>query len=90
MTQPVVTNDNSDTAEQVAEQVQAFLATPLGKRYLQTLSVQYNNLHQEAESEALTPGQKAAKIDRAAGVKFAINWLTDREALRAAEYFAKK
>lgn len=77
-------------AKRIAELVSEFLETDLGEHYLATLGVEYNGLHQEAESESLTASQKAMKIERAAGVKFAINWLTQRKTLLDGGHLKKK
>ena len=71
----------------LAELSHDFLQTPLGEYFLTQLSVHYNALHQAAESEELSLAQKAMKIERAAGVKFAIDWFTSRDALLAQGYF---
>jgi hypothetical protein len=68
------------SAKKVASDVHQFLASELGKFYIDSLAVKYNELHQTAEDEGLTAGQKAAKIDRAAGLKMAIDFLTMRNA----------
>jgi hypothetical protein len=64
-----------------------FLKTELGELFVEQLSLHYNNLHQEAEGDSLTIEQKAMKIERAAGVKFAITWLTSRDELLAQGYW---
>ena len=62
----------------VSERVKAFLVTPLGKQFMLVLHTEYNDLHQAAEA-ATTMEQKALNVERAAGVKFAIGWLLERE-----------
>jgi hypothetical protein len=64
-----------------------FLKTELGELFVQQLSLHYNNLHQQAEEDGLSIEQKALKIERAAGVKFAITWLTSRDKLLAEGYW---
>lgn len=76
-------------SEKVARLTHDFLETDLGKHHLAQLSVQYNGLHQEAESEKLSIEQKALKIERAAGLKIAIDLLTGPERLLAQGYFEK-
>ncbi len=77
-------------AKREAELVHDFLGTELGEHYLTQLSLQYNGLHQAAESEALTFEQKALKVEKAAGVKVAIDILTQADALHEAGYFKTK
>lgn len=64
--------------KQLAQHLKAFIATPLGEQLLRQLSLQYNTLHQEAEGEELTAGQKAFKVERAAGTKWAIDYIMTR------------
>jgi hypothetical protein len=76
-------------AKRLAEELQAFLATPLGKHILQAFSLRYNTLHQAAEDEWLTAEQKGLKVERAAGVKWAITYLTSRPQLLSEGFYDK-
>lgn len=78
------------TAKQLAELAQAFLETDFGQYYLQVMSVQYNALHQAAESKELSIEQKALQVERAAGLKWAINWLTNQDQLLKQGYYEEK
>jgi len=69
------------TERQVAEAADAFAKSEFGERFLSALSLQYNGWHQDAESEQLTSEQKAMKVERAAGVKWAIDYVTTRQML---------
>lgn len=61
--------------QQIAELADAFLESDFGKHYIQQLQLNYNTLHHEAESQNATAEQKAFLVERAAGVKFAIDYL---------------
>jgi hypothetical protein len=76
--------------KQVAQMAHDFLETPFGKYFINHLSVQYNGLHQEAEDPSLSPAQKAYKVERAAGIKVAINFLLERDQLLQADYYKDK
>lgn len=80
------TNDAREVARQVAE----FLATDFGTQFIGVLSGKYNDLHHEAESEQLTPAQKGMKVERAAGVKWVIDYLVERDRLLKEGYFDEK
>lgn len=76
------------TAKQVAEMASEFLKTPFGEMFIAAASLQYNGLHHEAEDQTATCEQKAFKVERAAGVKWAIDYLTQRaELLKQGDYF---
>ena len=77
-------------AKRLAEAIKDFTASDLGQDYLTALGLQYNGLHHAAESEDLSIEQKAMKIERAAGVKWAIDYLTSRETLLDQGYYKKK
>lgn len=68
------------TPEQVNAACYDFIRSDLGQHCLTQWSNKYNELHHTAEGEGLTPAQKAAKVDRAAGLKIAIDFLTTRAA----------
>ena len=74
-------------AKHVATLINQFLETELGQLYVEQLSVHYNGLHQAAEAQGLDIEHKALLVERAAGVKFAITWLTSRDELLAQGYF---
>lgn len=74
----------------LAEQCAEFVKGELGTYYLKVLSVQYNAFHQQAEDASLTAEQKAGLVDRAAGLKFAIDWLTSRQQMYDRGDFNKK
>lgn len=76
-------------AKTTAEAATKFLKTPFGKQFVQALNLHYNGLHQEAEDKSLSVEQKAMLVERAAGVKVAINYLLQREQLVKGEYFKK-
>ena len=80
----------SDELVAISEQAKAFLASPFGKQYIAALGMQYNGLHQDAEREDLSPSQKAMKVERAAGVKFAISYLEERARYKDIEDEKKK
>jgi len=78
------------TAKKVAELCQIFLSSEFGKYYITQLSLQYNALHQEAEKHGLSLAQKAMCVERAAGVKLAIDFLQERARLLEGGHFDKK
>lgn len=77
------------TDKQIAELAQQFLESDFGQYYLSQMNLQYNGLHQRAEGD-IEPHQKARFVDNAAGLKFAIGWLTNRDALLKAGHYAEK
>lgn len=77
--------DLSNPAE-LAKACAEFIETDFGAFYIQQLSLQYNALHQAAESEEMSVERKALTVERAAGLKKAIDFLTTRSALSAAGY----
>lgn len=75
----------------LALRIKDFIETDLGEQYLTSLSLQYNVLHQRAEAEGLSMEQKAFLVERAAGLKTAITYLTSRaEQLDKGYYDEKK
>lgn len=72
---------NKAEARKLAEQITDFLRTDLGQHLLKQLSLQYNGLHHQAEGQELTVEQKAMRIERAAGVKWVIDYLMQRKHL---------
>lgn len=62
----------------LAELAKAFQDDPFGSYVLTQYSLQYNALHQQAESPSLSAEQKAMLIERAAGVKWAIDLITTK------------
>lgn len=64
--------------KQTLEDVHAFVGSDLGEQYLTSLSAKYNEMHHKAELETMTAEQKAFYVERAAGIKFAIDWLVNR------------
>lgn len=68
------------TPSQVARMASAFLKTPFGEYFVDALSLKYNALHQQAEDETIGSERKAFLVERAAGVKVAIDYLLVRQA----------
>lgn len=66
-------------AKSAAEAASEFLASEFGQVYIAALSLKYNSLHQEAEDPELSIERKAFLIERAAGLKLAIDYLTVRD-----------
>jgi hypothetical protein len=64
--------------KKLAQDIHLFLEDELGKHLIKQLSYKYNELHQAAESEDLTIEQKALKVERAAGLKWALDYLLTR------------
>jgi hypothetical protein len=83
-------SDKTYTAKQIAEMASEFVESEFGQMYLNALNLSYNGLHQAAESEELTAERKGLKIERAAGVKLAITWLTGKDALVKAGHYKEK
>lgn len=63
----------------VAEDVNAFLLSDLGKIYMTALNGKYNEMHHKAELETMSAEQKAFYVERAAGLKIAMNWMISRK-----------
>ncbi len=61
----------------IAEAAKGFLDTDFGRHFITQLSLIYNGLHQDAE-QATTSEAKAFKVERAAGLKMAIDYLNER------------
>lgn len=72
----------------ITEAAKQFSDSEFGKHYIAQLSIIYNGLHQEAEGN-LSIEQKAMKIERAAGLKIALDFISERVALFEQEYFDK-
>lgn len=83
-------SDDPLTPKQIAEMANEFTESLFGKWYLSQLSGKYNELHHQAESEELGVDQKAAKVDRAAGVKKAIDIVMERRQRYLSGEFDKK
>lgn len=64
--------------KQTLEDVHAFMLSDLGKQFMVGMSAKYNDMHHKAELETMTAEQKAFYVERAAGIKFAIDWFTNR------------
>lgn len=87
----------SDTSEPIgkdpersAREIVAFLKTELGEYFVTVLNTFYNDLHHQAENESLTAEQKAMRIERAAGVHWAINFFIERKRLLESGHFDKQ
>lgn len=80
-------NDQPISPKLEAQAAHDFLETRFGKHFIEQLSMRYNVLHQSAEREKMTSEQKAMKVERAAGVKFAIDWLVQKDQQLAAGMF---
>lgn len=78
------------TSEEIGQDISLFLSTDTGVRYLQALELKYNTLHRNAEEITLNIEQKAMSIERAAGVKWCIEWLTQRSISYESGYYTKK
>jgi hypothetical protein len=76
--------------QKMAEDVHAFILSDLGKYYMQSLSAKYNEMHHKAELETMTAEQKAFYVERAAGMKFAIDWMINRNGQYESGYYDKK
>lgn len=64
--------------EEIAQDVNKFLLTDTGLRYLEALQTEYSSLHIQAENKDLSLERKGMLIERAAGVKWCIDWLAQR------------
>jgi hypothetical protein len=67
--------DDTD-ARTVAEYEADFAQSDYGQYILEKIMVQYNELHHAAEAEDIGAEAKAFKVERAAGLKLAIDLLT--------------
>lgn len=81
--------DGQPNLEKMARLASAFLDTEYGTYYLTTLSELYNDEHHLAE-KADSAEQKAAHVDRAAGMRRAIDLLTHDAQMLQSGYFDKK
>lgn len=85
------TTDQSQlTPKQIAEMASSFVESDFGQYYLTQMNLHYNALHQASESEDLSLAHKAYKVERAAGLKFAISWLTGKDSLLKSGYYDEK
>lgn len=75
---------------EIAERAHAFMQTEFGQLFLTSLSGIYNDMHHKAEKEDLSIEQKALYVERAAGIKVAIDWMLERKANHDRGLFAKK
>lgn len=78
------------TSEETGQDISLFLSTDTGVKYLHALELKYNSLHRDAENVTLNIEQKAMSIERAAGVKWCIEWLTQRSISFETGYYTKK
>lgn len=78
-----------DMQKQV-EDVHAFMLSDIGLSFMRSLNTKYNDLHHKAELESMTAEQKAFYVERAAGIKFAIDWMANRNQQHESGYFEKK
>lgn len=69
---------NELTRKQAAELAKKFAETEFGDFMLMSLGQKYNDLHHDAEGSSLTIEQKAMLIERAAGLKLAIDFVMVR------------
>lgn len=74
----------------VAEDVNVFLQSKTGIAYLNVLQSQYNQWHHAAEQAGGTMEGKAMLVERAAGLRYAIDWLQERNDNYANGYYEKK
>jgi len=81
--------DAQMSPEQLGKLAADFLGTEYGKHVLAKLSVIYNAFHHEAE-DGKTMEVKALAVERAAGVKEAIDLLTRDAALYKQGHFNKE
>jgi hypothetical protein len=63
----------------LAEKLTAFLDGDAGPVYLNALNTEYRQLHHKSEDTSLPPYQKAYLVERAAGIKWCIDWLMTRK-----------
>lgn len=72
--------------KELAEACADFVKSEFGEFLMFQLGLQYNGLHQSAEASDLTVEQKAMKIERAAGLKLAMDFVTSRAELHKQGY----
>lgn len=80
----------SDTPEIIGQDIQGWLLTDTGKRYIDALDFKYRELHRKAEDDTISLERKGMMIERAAGVKWCIEWLTQRSVNFESGYYTKK
>lgn len=80
---------NPSQPEKDAKLIVAGLQTPFGEHLTEWLGLQYNALHQGAETAGLTSDQIAFSVQQAVGVKLVIDHLMSQQALLDGGYFDK-
>lgn len=75
---------------QTVEDVHAFILSDLGKQFMAAMASKYNDFHHKAELETMTAEQKAFYVERAAGVKYAIDWMANRNQQYESGYHDRK
>lgn len=76
-------------AIEIAEDINGFLASSTGQHLIKTLNDKYQLWHHQAEQVGTIEG-KAMLVERAAGLKFAIDWLSERNTNYENGYYDKK
>lgn len=84
-----MTPDKDLDVERLAEMAAEFLETPYGKYAIAKLAELYNQLHHDAEA-AESVDVKAFKVERAAGLRLAMDLLMNDVAAMKAGYFKKQ
>jgi hypothetical protein len=75
------------TRKQAAELARMFTESEFGQFMMLALSQKYNELHHAAEDETLGIEKKAMIVERAAGLKIAIDFIVNRtEAAKLGEF----
>jgi hypothetical protein len=64
----------------LAEKLTAFMDSDTGLALLTAMNNEYNQLHHKAEDFTLSMEHKAYKVERAAGIKWCIDWMMTRKA----------
>jgi hypothetical protein len=67
------------SALQTAQMASDFLDTPFGEYFMEQMGIIYNDFHQKAEGKDLNIESKAMLIERAAGIKEAIDFILTRK-----------
>lgn len=71
----------------LAEKLQVFMEGDAGLALMTAMNNEYTQLHHKAEDNSLQPYQKAYLAERAAGIKWCIDWLmTRKQNLEAGRY----
>jgi hypothetical protein len=76
-------------AVEIAEDIYGFMHSSTGKHLIKTFTDEYHTLHRKAE-QATTMESKAMLVERAAGVKYAIDWFQERKTNYESGYYTKK